>query len=270
VDEDAGGADGRFYIYNYEGHEERHFDARFTRDDRVAIGDVWGDDLHEEIVVAINDDSKVYIYSGDSTGTPLHTFNARFTKFDCLAVGNVCNEGKDEIVIAIDEDDKVYIYNNRGALLVEFDIPWDFHGSCNIGKKKDDYNDAMAVGDVFGDESEEILLLDRHGDESQVYIYEVDETTLRLKMRFPVRFTKYDAFATGDVLGNDKEEILIAIDEDHTVYIYDAVGGLLKLRYAKVTPVDGLAAGNVCGGPKDEILIGIDDDHKVYIASEEL
>jgi hypothetical protein len=267
VDEDASGGDGRFHIYNHEGYEEGYFDARFTHNDRVAIGEMWGRGQLEEIVVAVDEDDKIYVYSG--FGALVGSFDARFTKYDCLAVGDVCDNGRDEVVIAIDEDDKVYIYSNQGVLMVEFDIPWDFDGSCNIGDKEDDPNDAMAVGDVFGDEREEIILLDRHGDESQVYIYEVEGQTLMLKMRFPVRFTKYDCLATGDVLGNDKEEILIAIDEDHAVYIYDAVGGFLKLRYARVTPVDGLAAGNVCGGPKAEIVIGIDDDHEVYIASEE-
>ncbi|MCX6087756.1 MAG: hypothetical protein NTV78_01105 [Caldiserica bacterium] len=266
VDEDASGDNGRFYIYNYKGEVLWSFDARFTKNDRVITGDLWGDDQYEEIAVAIDEDDKVYIY--DSNGSLLHSFGARFTPFDTFATGNVYGDDKEEVIIGIDEDDKIYVYSNEGVKLFEFEIPWDFNGSNNLGDKSD-HNDAMAVGNVFGDTYEEILLLDQHGDDSLVYIYNTFDGKLILKSMLHVRFTKYDIFTTGDVLGNEREEIIIAIDEDHMIYIYDAMTGLLKCRYAEITPVDAIATGNLYGGSKDEIVIGQDDDHLIYVASEE-
>lgn len=267
VDEDAGGDDGRFYIYDHTGQILTFFDARFTHNDRIAIGNVWGEDELDEIIVAIDEDDRVYFYN--YAGEPLFDFQARFTKYDCLAVGDVLDENisqGEEIVIAIDEDDKVYIYSRQGELIKTFDIPWNFNGSWNVGKKRDS-NDAMAVGNVFGDERDEIVLLDeQHGNESLIYIYDGNGTLL---MTTQVRFTKYDCMTVGDVLGDEREEIIIGIDEDHAINIYDAVQGLLKMRYAKVTPVDALAAANIGGGPKEEILLAIDDDKVVYIFSEE-
>lgn len=266
VDEDAPGDNGRFYIYTYNGDLLLTFDARFTKNDRIITGDLWGDSLQEEIAVVIDEDDKVYIY--DSSGSLLHSFEAKFTPFDTFASGNIQGDEKDEIIIAIDEDDKVYVYTNQGTKLFEFDIFWNFNGANNLGDKSD-HNDAMAVGNVFGDKYAEILLLDQNGDKSLVYIYNVINGSLWLKATLMVRFTKYDIFTTGDVLGNEREEIIIAIDEDHMIYIYDAMTGLLKCRYADITPVDAIASGNLFGGSKEEIAVAQDDDHLIFIASEE-
>lgn len=266
VDEDAPGDNGKFYIYNAVGQIITSFDARFTKNDRITIGDFWGDEDHDEIAVAVDEDDKVYIY--DSAGSLLKDFNARFTKYDTFEAGNVMGDNKDEIIISIDDDDLTYVYTSQGENIINFSIPWDFEGSCNLGDKSD-HNDAMAIGNVLADKYEEILLLDRNGDKSLVYIYAVVNNTLFLKTKLMVRFTKYDLFTTGDLLGNEREEIIIGIDEDHIIYIYDAVSGLLKLRYAEVTPVDLIAAGNIFGSSKDELIIAQDDDHLIFLISEE-
>lgn len=279
VDQDAGGDNGRFYIYDSAGHEIHVFDMPFTRNDRIAVGDVWGDSTLDEIVVASDERDTISIYN--SSGMLLSIFHAPFAPYDCLAVGNVVDDARNEIIIASHEDDKIYVYRADGARILEAQLSWNFTGSWNIGAKNDAHNDGLAVGDVFNDGHDEIILARLYGNQSRVYIYSVDRLPggdtaptarrlgLTLKMHFPVRYTKYDGITTGDVLGDDKEEIIIAVDEDHGIYIYDAMGRWLKLRYAKVTPVDGLATGNVYRGPKEEIIIAVDEDLKVYIASED-
>jgi hypothetical protein len=282
VDEDAKGDKGRFYIYRHPDHLERYFDARFTHNDRVAIGNIFGlNDGLEEIVVAVDEDDKIYIYRGDSTGSYEYSFKARFTKYDCLCVGDVCGDEKDEIIIAIDEDDKIYVYSwdSKGNdPIIVFDIPWNFKGSWNIGKPVGDHEDGMAVGNVFGNDKEEILLASRERDQIEIYQVEESKSTsifgsmlgiLQLKMRFNARLTPDDGFAVGDVLGDEREEILITINEDYSVYIFDAMQGILKDRSTYLTKCDGLAAGDFRGGLKDEIIIGVDDNHRVYIHGEE-
>jgi hypothetical protein len=262
IDEDAGGDNGRFYIWDREEGHSYSFDARYTPNDRVAVGNVAPADDRAEIIVAIDQDNQVYIL--DRLGGLVFDFDARFTPYDCLAAGNVTGGPEEEIIIAIDEDDHVYLYDWRGESVGGFAIDdFDFHGSCYLGKKCD-HNDAMAVGDVFGDELEEIVLLDQHGNDSVIYIYDASGTLL---MMTQVRYTKYDSLAVGNVLGDQRAEVIIAVDEDNSVYIYDAVLGLLKIKYApKITPVDQLAAGDVQGDLLDEILLAIDE---VYIFTEE-
>lgn len=269
VDEDGPGGDGEYHLYEPRGALSVPFYARFTPNDRIAIGDVWPEDAWGELVVAVDDDDRVYIH--DFAGQLLQSLYARFTAYDCLAVGNViAAPGKapeeEEIVIATDDENRVYIYESQGGY-TWFDIgEFTFDGACPLGKKCD-HNDALAVGNVFGDEFDEIILLDRHGDESVLYIYNGQGILL---VTTQVRYTPYDAMTTGDILGDEREEILIAVDEDHVIYVYDAVLGLLKMQYArKGTPADALAAGNVGGGPKDEILLAIDDDDKIYVYGED-
>ncbi len=266
VDEDASGDNGKFYIYSASGYLLTSFEARFTKNDRVIVGDFWGGSEQEEIAVSVDDDRMIYLYDGN--GALLHSFSVRFTKFDAVSAGDVQGDEKEEILIAVDEDDRVYVYSSQGIELFHFNIPWDFEGVCNLGDKSD-HNDGMAVGNVFGDKYDEVLLLDRNGDSSLVYIYGALNQTLVLKTILKVRYTKYDVFTTGDLLGNDREEVIVAIDEDHMIYMYDAINGLLKCRYADITPADGIECGNLSGGAKDEIVIAQDDEHLMYLISEE-
>lgn len=266
IDDDAPGDAGMFYIYGGDGSLISKFKARFTTKDRIVVGDFLKDNIYQEIAVAIDEDDKVYIY--DSTGIMLSSFSARFTPFDTLSSGNLQGDGKDEIIIAIDEDDKVYVYTGEGEKILEYQIPWDFDGANYLGEKSD-HNDAVAVGNVFGDVYDEVLLLDQNGDKSLVYIYSIVGNSLLLKANLMVRFTKYDVLTTGNVIGNEREEIIIAIDEDHMIYVYDAMAGLLKIRYAEITPVDGIAASNLFGDSQDEIILAQDDHDYIFIFSEE-
>jgi hypothetical protein len=263
VDDDADGADGRFTILDPHSALSWQFDARFTPNDRVAIGDVLAQDPSGEIVVAIDEDDRVYVY--DYAGFPLTNFGARFTAHDCLATGDVSGGEEEEIVVAVAGDDQVHIYDAWGNG-VAFDVDeFDFDGACSLGKKCNNA-DALAVGNVLGDAYAEIVLLDHQGDESALYVYDAAGTLL---ITTRVRYTRYDAMAVGDVLGDAREEILLAIDEDHSIHIYDAVLGRLKTQYVhKMTPVDGLAAADVAGGPRDDILLAIDDDDRLYVFGE--
>jgi hypothetical protein len=274
VDDDAGGDDGRFYLYylyeHYGWSEYKHFDARFTKWDRVAIGDVMGGDGIDEIVVAVDDDQKVYIYN--DAGELLQELGAVYSDYDSLAIGNVLGGDEEEIVIAVDQDqDQVYIYNTVGTASSGFQPGmvggvviqgFDFNGSPYLDAEHG-HNDGLVVGNVLGDEYDEIILLDQHGDDSLLYIYDGSGTLLMVTR---VSYTTYDALAVGDVVGDEREEILIAVDQDTAIYIYDAIFGLCKVIFApRVTRADALATGDILGGPKEEILLAVDDDDRVFV-----
>jgi hypothetical protein len=182
-------------------------------------------------------------------------------------VGDVVGDSTEEIIIAVDDDDSIYVYdglgNSVGGFIVE---EFNFDGACYMGKKCNE-NDALGVGNVLGGPPDEIILLKQSGNDSVMYIYDSSGTLL---MQTQVRYTKYDSLAVGNVLGDEREEVIIAVDEDTSIYIYDAVFGLLKVKYAdRVTPVDQLAAGDVQGDDKDEILLAVHDDDDVYVFTEE-
>ncbi len=266
VDEKASGDNGLFTVMDPDGVVVNTFEARFTPNDVVAIGDVWGDDLEEEILVGIDEDKKVYIYN--SSGQLLEIKNIPFTRFDILAVGNI-REGfdspGDEIILASDEKDEFTIYPRLGDSY-SIGLDWNFDGSSVPGIKNDSHSDALTTGNVFGSALDEILFIDQNGDFSILYMYN-DQGTLLAKTR--VMFTKFDAFASGDVLGNDYDEVIIGIDEDRAIFILDALNGILKMHYGRVTPVDVIAAGEVTAGNKETIFLAVDDDSKIYIYKQE-
>ncbi len=126
--------------------------------------------------------------------------------------------------------------------------------------------DGFLVGDVVGDEKAEIVMVrNRNGDDSEIYVYEYVSGGISEVAKITARCTKKDGIALGDVMGDGKLEIVIAIDEDDAVYIYSASLGLLKVQYMRFTPLDGLACGDMDGDGRDEILIAIDEDNKLYI-----
>ena len=76
-----------------------------------------------------------------------------------------------------------------------------------------------------------------------------------------VRATNDDAFALGDVDGDDVDEALIACDEDRQVRIYEPDSGALAGSFASAyTRRDGLATGDLDHDGRDEIVIAVNSD----------
>jgi hypothetical protein len=82
---------------------------------------------------------------------------------------------------------------------------------------------------------------------------------------FDSQFNLNNGFAAGDVLGDEKDEILVAGDGNQKVYIYDRDGTLIKSFDSQFNTDNGFAAGDVLGDEKDEILVAGDLNQKVYI-----
>ncbi len=287
IDEDADGDNGLFYVYNYAGELLCTFEAFYTWHDRLIVGEVAEDWPGEELIVVANDDGgklRVYTaYQGENRyGLKIGEFDVRFTKYDGIGVGDIDGDGENEILIAVDEDKKIYIYSlvkdssgnlkltGEGTINIDKSVlGWEFEG-CRYTYGEDHKGsayDGFLVGDVIGDEKAEIVMLrNRNGDDSEIYVYEyVPGVGLREINVITARFTKKDGVYLGNVMGDEKQEIVVAIDEDDAVYIYSASLGLLKVQYMRFTPYDGLACGDIEGDGRDEILIVIDEDDKLYV-----
>jgi len=276
-DEDASGNMGLWRVYNHTGRLLATFATLFTPKDRVAIGNVLGGE-QPEIVVANDDYHAVQIFS--PTGASLSGFDAPFSPYDGLGVGNVLGDARDEIIIARDDDNRVLIYDGtrtRDNALAEFQLTgWNFDGARYTNS--DTRHDAFLVGDVAGDEHAEIVMIDnRNGPDSQVFIYNSDGT--RVRTPFQVVFTRYDAAILADVAGDAKKELVITSDDGDQAdgcitRIYDfATGRLLPGSESQhgircwpiFTRLDGFAAGDVLGTGKDQIILATDDDNRIYL-----
>jgi hypothetical protein len=267
VDERASGDNGLFTIMDPLGIPVSTFEARFTPNDVIAVGDVWGDDTEEEILVGIDEDHLVYVYN--AWGDLLETKSIYYTRYDILVTGNVLNgpdfEG-DEIIFASDERDVFVIYGRAGTVNT-YGLFWDFEGNSVPGIKNSSHSDGLTTGNVLGDELDEILFVEnQNGDHSILYIYN-GQGILLAKTR--IRFTHYDTLAAGDVMGNDYDEVLVGIDEDRAIYALDALKGILKMFHGRVTPVDIIATGKFEGHEKEAIFLAVDDDNMIYFYLQE-
>ena len=122
------------------------------------MGDVIPDEGKEEIIIADKSANSIFIYEGDSDGTPTWLFPADFDEGDGLAVGDIDGDGKEDILVADYDKNAVYSYYGLQKKTV---IPfYDFHG--------DKFN-GFAVGNVAGDEKAEILIANREDDSIDIY-----------------------------------------------------------------------------------------------------
>lgn len=258
------------------------FDAGFEAWDGLAVGDLDGNG-RPEIVHADHSQNNIhfYFYSVGSRSY-LHDVHCQFAQGDCLAVGNVYQEiGTpivDEFIIA-DHDDNFYIYNNvniynnvssqRGEFFKEFD---------RFGFKR---GDLMAVGDLDGRGTEEIIVGNRDEDKIHVYNYRGEE--LR-KMGIPIDLEAGDAMAVGDIFPDViGDEIIIGDKSANAIVILSELLGTPMIEEEEgleETPprrefgrtfdaYDGLAVGDVNGDGDVEIIHADKDEDKIKISSND-
>lgn len=215
--------DGWIRIYNTSGTELGEFPrfrpAKFTHYDGLAVGNVSGDDK-AEILVACDDDRKVYLYGGN--GAVLGNFNLTWdfkgcryldndSRDDVFLVGDVAGDAYAEIVM-IDcngAHSKVYVYDASGTQLY---APFEVFFTPN---------DAATLADLTGDAKKELVVAADEGDGQNGYVNRIYDCAGRVQIgtRFWPCFTNYDGFAAGDVLGTGKDQLLLSTDEDDRVYI---------------------------------------------------
>ncbi len=276
IDQDASGKNGRFYILDEQGTPLSVFDGFYSHNDRVAIGDVTGDSGNEIIVSADDGGGKLYVY--DANGEELIYLPSelyRFTKYDGFAVGNVLiGETKEQILVANDREKTVYLFNSQGDDFGSFEVPWDFDG-CRYTVNHPDSNrhDGFLVGDVLGDERDEIVMVDKHKENSMVYVYNsYGHYGHRLQKTFQVYLSNHDGIILADVQGDAKQELIIGTDAGNrakglTLRVYDVQQGqqVSSRFWPWFTKFDGFGSGDISGPGKDCLVIATNQDNIVYI-----
>ena len=127
--------------------------------------------------------------------------------------------------------------------------------------------DGFAAGDLLGDAAEEMVVAvdeDAGGDFGRYYIINSYGTRLNT---FDRHFDHNDRVVCGDVLGDGRDEIICASNDDSgTIYVFAANGQELARFSSVFTKYDGLAVGNVTADAKEEIVVARDqdDDFTVY------
>ena len=206
------------------------------------------------------------------------TSSTRFDRTDKIAVGETLTDSRhrgQEIIILEDEEDRILFYDAIGYV---GEISHDGAHS----------NDALAVGNTsevfFGYGSfaagQEIVIADGDGSNLgriTIYQYWPALNSVNDESHFVSCYESGDALATGNVgcttlAADSLDEIIIAHDDDNTIYIYDE--GYSSWVEATTIPSsyetgDGFAVGNVCGDYKDEIIVADIDADTIYIYDDE-
>ncbi len=87
----------------------------FDRNDRVAAGDIDGDNI-DEIIFVNNDGTTRYFMFEEGNGLApqknekMNPSKFKYDKYSHVAVGDVNSDGRDEIVIAYAKDNKIHVY----------------------------------------------------------------------------------------------------------------------------------------------------------------
>jgi hypothetical protein len=210
------------------------FIVAFKAGDGLTTGDVNGDGRDE--IIHGSQDGRVKIFNKD--GSLLGSFALNFDAADKLAVGDVQNrDGIAEIIHADDTRNELRILDSSGNQLSVLYHPFE------VG-------DGLAVGDIDGDGSEEII----HGDrDNRITIFDFD---------FPATITSFvldfeagDGLTVADVNGDGRAEIIHG-DRDNWIQIFDRSGNLVKRFPLDFEAGDGLTAADVNHDGRSEIIHG--------------
>lgn len=272
-DEDGLGDNGRFYIYGGMGKLIRSFDAPYAPYDRLALADTTGNGVSEILVASTYGGGLVRIY--DLNGSLINRITVPFANYDGFAAGDVNGDGKAEIVIAGTSDRKVYIYSPEDERKIdEFGLNWQFKGARYTSKNT--RHDVLLVGDVIGDDKAEIVMIENKNDNTSIIrVYNSRGGEVRTSATagaFGATFTHNDAAALGDMYGDSKKELVLAISDDeksytYTMYMIDLANG--KRVGSRSWPWYhrhfGFAAGAVLSAGKAQIVVANGTDKKVYV-----
>jgi hypothetical protein len=265
-------------IYIYEPDDRSlvsQFSCDFGRYDALAAGDLE-DDGSDVIIIASVDNNMLYVYSPD--GDLIDSLSVTFDNWDAIAIGDVIPTLRgEEIVRAIEDSDYIYIYH-----LVDTRIwgreGWEIREEDHLQVREEfTTHDCLAVGNVIGEATTEDEILIARNDNNEIYIYRPDGWLLD---SIDARFTRYDGFAVGDVDDDNLDEMIVVIDEDDKIYMYqdngryrDEESGDMKWRHTEMysrefnnwfngirytasdTGYDGIAIGNVISGENGKLCI---------------
>ncbi len=209
-------------------HLKDHFNVssplsvHYQPGDKLAVGNVVGSSDADVVIADISGD-RISVYGAQ--GNYVTGFDRSLEAQDAVAVADV-GFGLDQIIHADESHDYVYVTEIRETSPGQFTavVVASFPASFDPG-------DLLAVGDLTGDASEEVVVGDISLD--HVFIRDVNGASWDY---FACNLEDKDNLAVGDVLGDAKEDIIIADRLENKLLITDAGGGLQASKeFRKVT-----------------------------------
>jgi len=194
---------GLAVIYQYDSTTDHFsnstFQTTYAAGDGFAVGDIvdgpsWNGD---EILVANGDNGVVDVWGELNPTRHVQITNA-FRAGDSLLTGYVLGGRVGNVIVADRSADKIIVYNLDAFPTVSetvIDQPLDEH-------------DCLAVGDVLGNELDEIIV--GRIAEGRIYIYGVRGGRLQCVAQYPFLLIHEDIITVANMFRQTKKEIVVA------------------------------------------------------------
>jgi hypothetical protein len=186
---------GTVLVFDGKGVERARVPTAFGHVDALDVADVTGDGVDEILLANADGDSNGRVDILNLNGEPMHpsvdTSYDDDDGDDAFAAGDVTGDGRADLVVAnTEEDGRVDVHDLHGPepdTAFEFDSAYD-----NANEVGAESTDALAVGDVTGDDAEDVLVANTEGGRVDVHDIEGDDDG-----DFPSAYDDDDNFTVG-------------------------------------------------------------------------
>lgn len=211
----------------------------------------YEDVILTDVVFTNGDFVRVFDKRGNQTRVGFYAYDKRFPGGSQIIITDINADGIDETIVAF--DDKIQIFNNSGLLLKEF---YPFGYTFNKGIN-------LSVGNVTGDDKQEIVVAIKNNSQPFVRIFNVDGEIINDGFfAYAENFYGGVNITLGDLNGNGYKEIITGtgFSGGPHVRIFDATGHLFDPGFF---PYDenfrggvNVTTGDLNSDGKDEIITG--------------